>query len=191
MEGGRLRFVDAQLHDGNISLRIGMHEHRPSPVIESPSVVEGDRQRREQLLDATGKLRVTRRGILHPKQFRRKAAEIMNCLRRSADRHAGFRHIPVRGDRKDRFGLRRLYSETPPRFGVAVRQYGIHGVAVSKENCWHQFRHVGPPSPFHRLSWGSPQSRLAVGRDPRLKGLHEALQKLACPVIGKLAVCVK
>jgi len=64
MEGGGLGFVYAQLHDRNIGLRIGMHEHRPSPVIEPPGVVESDRQGCQQLLDAAGELRVTRRGIL-------------------------------------------------------------------------------------------------------------------------------
>jgi len=32
-------------------------------------------------VDAAGKVRVTRRGILHPEQFGRKAAEIVNCPR--------------------------------------------------------------------------------------------------------------
>ncbi len=42
MEGGGLGFVYTQLHDRNIGLRIGMHEHRPGPVIEPPGVVEID-----------------------------------------------------------------------------------------------------------------------------------------------------
>ncbi|MFZ0590586.1 MAG: hypothetical protein WAM39_08895 [Bryobacteraceae bacterium] len=36
MKGGRLRFVNTQLHNWDISTWIYMPEHGPCPVIESP-----------------------------------------------------------------------------------------------------------------------------------------------------------
>jgi len=62
MEGGGLGLVYAQLHGWYIGLRIGVYEHRPSPVIEPPVVVDSDGQGGEQLLDAAGKMRITRAG---------------------------------------------------------------------------------------------------------------------------------
>src|SRR5689334_5469143 len=52
MKAGGLGLVDAELHDRYVGSRIDVFEHRPRAVIEPPSVVERNRQRREHLLDA-------------------------------------------------------------------------------------------------------------------------------------------
>ncbi len=67
-----------------------------------------------------------------PEQFRRKAAEIVNCPG-GADRDASSRNKPVRGDRKNRFGLARLRTYTSPSFSVYVGLDGVDRIAVSQK----------------------------------------------------------
>ena len=59
-------------------------------MIESPRVVERYFQRCEQFLYSTGEFGITRRRILHLKQFSRKPAEIVNGSRRSGNGYSGF-----------------------------------------------------------------------------------------------------
>ena len=65
VEAGRLRRVDAQLHDRHIGLRIHVMQHRPGAVIEAPGVVGVDRQRRQQLLHALRQGRIAGRRVAH------------------------------------------------------------------------------------------------------------------------------
>ncbi len=50
-------------------------------------------------------------------------------------------------------GLRVCASDAPPGFGVAVGHYGVHGIAVSKKDCGHQFLACESSSIYHGLSW--------------------------------------
>ena len=43
---GRLGLVNAQLNDGNVSLGIDMTQHRPRPMVQSPALIQFDRERR-------------------------------------------------------------------------------------------------------------------------------------------------
>src|SRR5271167_2892961 len=60
------------------------------PLIEPPRVVESYLQRCEQFLYAMGEFGITRRRILHLKQFSREPAEIVNGSRRGGDGYSGF-----------------------------------------------------------------------------------------------------
>src|SRR5437660_7244198 len=57
VEGWRLRFVNAQLHDGNLTLWINVAEHRPSAMVEPPAFGKSHRQRSQQLLNAMRQFR--------------------------------------------------------------------------------------------------------------------------------------
>ena len=52
VEKGRLGFVNAELHDGNVGNRIHMAKHRPCAMIKAPRFVQLNRQGREQLLNS-------------------------------------------------------------------------------------------------------------------------------------------
>src|SRR6476646_5169133 len=114
-------------------------------MIEPPRVVELDLQRREQFLHSTGEFGITRRRILHLKQFSRKSAEIMNGSRRSGDGYAGFWNKPVSGDRQDGLGFRCCLSYTAPCFCVAIVEDGVHRIAVTKKDRGEYLGHVKAP----------------------------------------------
>jgi len=84
MERRRLRFINAELNYWDISLRIDVAQNRPSTVVETPAVVAAHRHRCKQFLDARSEVGITGRGILHPIQFARKAAEVVDRPRRRA-----------------------------------------------------------------------------------------------------------
>src|SRR6185369_13387159 len=56
VEARGLRFVDAELYDGDIRLRKDVAEHRPGPVIQSPPCVQSRDDWRKQISHATRKL---------------------------------------------------------------------------------------------------------------------------------------
>lgn len=66
---GRLRFVKAQLDHWDVGPREDMTEHGPGPMVEPPLLVTAHRDRYEQMLDATGKDRITGSWIPYVIQF--------------------------------------------------------------------------------------------------------------------------
>ena len=47
---GRLCLVDAQLNHGNVGQRIEVAQYRPSTMIQPPTLIAPDRQRRQKFL---------------------------------------------------------------------------------------------------------------------------------------------
>src|SRR5579863_103826 len=81
----------------------------------------------------------------------------MDGSRRGADRYAGSRNEPVRRNGKDRFGSRRLQSDTPPRGGVTVLSQRVHRISMAEENCWQH-----PVFPFGVYQNARPPPRRAI-----------------------------
>ena len=58
MKGRGFCFVDAELYDWNIRMRIDVAQHRPSTVIQCPALVAAHRHRYKQFLDARTELAI-------------------------------------------------------------------------------------------------------------------------------------
>ena len=52
MERGGFCLVNAELYDWNIGMGINMSQYRPCAMIETPSLVQRNRQWRQQFLNA-------------------------------------------------------------------------------------------------------------------------------------------
>ena len=140
---GRLGLVDAELDDGNIRRGIDVFQYGPCAVIEPPRVVELHVEWHQQFLHSARQHRIAGRRVLHLKKFLRKAAEVVNRPGRRRDSDDGLGDVPVRGDRKDRFGLRCLLADPTPRLRVRIAADRVHRIAVAEENRWRQTDH-GP-----------------------------------------------
>ena len=93
MKCGWLAIVNTQLHNRNIGLRIEMHKHTPSAVINAAFCIFSNGHHTDAMLHGIDQgLRALRR-ILHIKQRLRKTAKIMNSrrMRRGSDRTEALR----------------------------------------------------------------------------------------------------
>ena len=73
-----------------------MTEHGPGPMVEPPLLVTPHQHRHQQMLDATGKDRITGSWILYVIQFLREASKIMDGAWSRHGCHRSARNIPVR-----------------------------------------------------------------------------------------------
>src|SRR5437660_1121873 len=145
----RLRFIDAQLNDGNVGVRKYVAEHRPCAVIESPLMVSVCSQQR---LQTRGELQIASRRILHFIQLARKTAEVVDrarMLHRSDERQG---QIPMRRNHHDRLWPRHRFSDRAPNFCVSVLLDRVHRIAMPKEDRRRS----------HYALTGSPASRSIV-----------------------------
>jgi len=78
MKFGRLCFINTELDHRDVCLGKNMHKHRPGAVIEAPPLIKADVDWRQQILNATCKLRIAGSGIDNFKKFSRKTAEVVN-----------------------------------------------------------------------------------------------------------------
>lgn len=104
----RLRFVNAQLHDGNVSLWINVAEHRPSAMVETPAFVNSHRQRSQQLPNAMRQFQVTGRRILHVVMLSGKTSEVVDGFRPGAHADGGILDVPMRRQADDSFRTRQF-----------------------------------------------------------------------------------
>src|SRR5439155_10802400 len=72
------RLIDAELRHGNARVGKDVLEHRPAAVVEAPGVIGGDRERREEALNACGELGISVGRIAHLVELAREAAEVVN-----------------------------------------------------------------------------------------------------------------
>src|SRR5579883_848905 len=134
----RFGYVQAELHDRDVRVRIQMPQHGPRRMIQTPALVERHRRNvGEDVAHAPRELRASRRRILYAIQFGRKASEIVDRPRLLGRRHRRTFGFPVRGDCEDRRGPGKIPAHRGPRSGVRVVLYGIHRAAVSEEDRRH------------------------------------------------------
>ena len=117
-------------------------QNRPCAVVEAPAAVAAHLHRCKQFLDARSEVGITRRGILHLIQFARKAAEVVDRLRRGAHGDGCVFDVPVCRDRKYRLRPRQARADSCPPLRISVYQQRIHRIAVPNEQRWH------PPDDF-------------------------------------------
>src|SRR5581483_6208712 len=80
----------------------------------------------------------TRRGaILHLVKLARKAAEIVDRPRRTADSDGGIFDVPMGGDSKYCLWPRHSPADGRPPVGIRVFEQRIHWVSVANEQRWH------------------------------------------------------
>ena len=138
----RLRLVHAELHDGYVRLREKVAQHRPCPVVESPSFIKLNGDRRQQVPDPNRQLGAAGSGVIDLVQLPRKTAKIMDCPGRGRIRYHGARHIPVRGNGQNSPRSRYRFAEGAPGLGVGVLLQGVHGITVPEKDSGHAFDHL-------------------------------------------------
>src|SRR6185295_1457794 len=74
----RLRLINAELDNGHVCFREDVAEHRPSAVVQSPSLIQINQNGSEHFLDALRKLRIAVSWVRDVVQFTWEAAEVMN-----------------------------------------------------------------------------------------------------------------
>src|SRR5205823_2602081 len=142
MKFRRLGLVDRELDDWNVRLGKDMAQHRPGAVVESPGRVAADGERREELRDALGERRISRRRILDLEERAWESAEIVYCSRALHRGRGDLRDVPMRGDREDDARPRELRTDPAPPAGPRVLFERVHRIAVTEEDGRHG-RHLG------------------------------------------------
>ena len=85
MKFWRLCFVNTQLHNGDVRLRVNMTEHRPCAVIESPSVVRWTSSGARSCRTLRARSGSPGAGYCTSKSLARESAEIVDGSRRGGD----------------------------------------------------------------------------------------------------------
>src|SRR3982751_5921553 len=134
MKCRRLRFVNAELHYGNIGLREDREKEHAYSVREAPALVATDGDWRKQSLYVACERRVTRGRVLDLVEVTWEAPEIMYRSRRGHSSYRSAGKIPVSRDCEHSLGASGGGSDSGPAFRIFIVEQRIHRIAVPEED---------------------------------------------------------